>query len=917
MSVQLSNLVVYPKFCCCFMLSCCLPGSMLFSCHYHGCHMKTIPFRHRGMLYGKNSNISRLFLKLDAIENYDTFVQFIVTYHVSCAYQVSTTQLFAKNSCIKTKDLQDREKYIEIWNSISTFDGGNNASAMPFWQQLQDAMNNTLQEFLLANYDRAAQMMLAIDDDKVCFINRVGDMMGLKLNQFVRENRKGILIHTAAWTGTGMPLHFKCEQVNETSAGCAEWLLNSMFGRAGHTDLRNITVALDRGYWILSFLMFILRLGGDIIGTVMRSAWYPFTWDQPQSSEDERRRLSSKGWRSIFRASTKVGERTVTAATSRNGKGSLAAAMTTLFHDRQWDFNFANSKDYEWWTNESDNDRRNRAFQSIARVESELDFLKPILDLSIDPLTLSQNSVEWFLGRCFALTSSSSYATIITWTNWVNPDNVDMMRSFDRLNNYLPRRIVPSKSRPASNADFDTDSESLSPEAKAKSWYDKIVDGGERRVQQMKQHLAAPDDDRDEDSLDGGNLDNARLASSDSDGNSIGARARTRRKAAAPPRRAPSRRVAARRQASEDSSDNEDSDSDDSKSEDSNGSNDSDIEDCKESDNEESKSEESDSDGTNSSEVSGVDFDMRDPSFVRAFVKLTGQNVLSGNKALERNIKKIQDWLDLQPARRRYEYRKADELKAILKNRRDHEGKLPTKKAEIINKLVELDADPTAQARRAAVEGLDQEKVDLLVAVLRTTFMKKLHGEENEYCRVGHALEKPYAKQFFEDSRAGKTGKWSLQEMFKVGLVQHHDLAYAKNSIDFLSTATIREEDAVVEEEPHLPPSSFWDLPSSSPSRSMPTSPTLSTPPSSSLSSSSSPSSSHHLQLISTPTTIRRQDLTPNTWHFMCSVLNARLALLAMGIQPSRNVSLTREFSLYDQFITYSSKCLCPTRHSS
>ncbi len=95
----------------------------------------------------------------------------------------------------------------------------------------------------------------------------------------------------------------------------------------------------DRGFWCSQLLFqYLLLSGADIHGTVKRCPWYPFAYAQTLMSNDKRTPVQVNGMRTILLKHYEGSNRKITAQAYRNGTGSVALTMSTLFREKQFDF---------------------------------------------------------------------------------------------------------------------------------------------------------------------------------------------------------------------------------------------------------------------------------------------------------------------------------------------------------------------------------------------------------------------------------------------------------------------------------------------------------------------------------------------------------------------------------------------------
>jgi hypothetical protein len=101
----------------------------------------------------------------------------------------------------------------------------------PFWMKLESVCNNICKSVSInesINNHREGKIPIAIDDDKI-WMNLSGknkrDLFQLKYSQHVRDNRKGLIAHTAVSTGLNIPIGITFERSKDKTIDCIKRLL--------------------------------------------------------------------------------------------------------------------------------------------------------------------------------------------------------------------------------------------------------------------------------------------------------------------------------------------------------------------------------------------------------------------------------------------------------------------------------------------------------------------------------------------------------------------------------------------------------------------------------------------------------------------------------------------------------------------
>jgi hypothetical protein len=212
-----------------------------------------------------------------------------------------------------------------------------------------------------------------------------------------------------------------------------------------------ITFGSDRGYWTPSLLfLFLLQCGADVVGTVARCFWYPFTFTKGKQSatqeadQHNRIEIKMKGAKDVFYKTLKWAGANIRATCYRPGTGTaVSLAMSTIHHGPLFDLNLSFPKDHKWYFNPSVTQEERNA-KSFPVVAGSSDHHAMIDALPIRPLTLVQGDTVWFIMRQFSLTSStvdkciSSRCREITQEHALRNSYETVLQAVDRMN-LLPR----------------------------------------------------------------------------------------------------------------------------------------------------------------------------------------------------------------------------------------------------------------------------------------------------------------------------------------------------------------------------------------------------------------------------------------------------------------------------------------------
>ena len=269
-------------------------------------------------------------------------------------------------------------------------------------------------------------------------------------------------------------------------------MVKQMFGdQTGNSapNLQGITFCSDRGYWSPTLLFgILLKCGADVLGTVARTFWFPFSFEKtshPTNTVDRHGRIvvPMKGSWDIFAKKIRYRHRHLLRALCyRSGTGSaVSTAMTTLHDNNILDLNLRSPSDRNWYFNRTitQRERNDRAFTMIASngLIGTPTCLDHILEQPIRPLTTSQGDVGWFLLRRFSLTSSTVDRLLLRRTKTVFCDN-DVRRDYEKVLTQIDAlQHLPTTNMPQSDEDQRAQTEEHRTTTSNRTEHDNPVDG--------------------------------------------------------------------------------------------------------------------------------------------------------------------------------------------------------------------------------------------------------------------------------------------------------------------------------------------------------------------------------------------------------------------------------------------------------
>ena len=255
-------------------------------------------------VFGRTSKLAVLLMReLDI--SFPDYCRFLAMFFLASEFRCPATRLYDNNRVI-TSDFLDRSKFIRIIRLLASCGKqGNRSTAL--WMEVEAAFNSLAHE-LFINPSDLVDLLVALDDDKCHYsYSSNSDNYGLKRCRHVKDNRLGFTAHTAALPASGFPLSIMWEREKDTSTTTFVRMVKKMFGQRsgdGEPDLHNITFASDRGYWTPHLLFTcLLPWGADVVGTVMRCFWYPFTYDKmDRKNKDkyDRTQVQMKGYKDAW-----------------------------------------------------------------------------------------------------------------------------------------------------------------------------------------------------------------------------------------------------------------------------------------------------------------------------------------------------------------------------------------------------------------------------------------------------------------------------------------------------------------------------------------------------------------------------------------------------------------------------------------
>ena len=163
-------------------------------------------------LFGPSSLLSINFCRQLQITKTE-FLHFLFTFYISCKNQLNVSTMHESME-INSNVLMSQKKYTAIWNDIKRQEG--NTKQIEFWKIIEQTTNQQLR-LLFMSSDTNFPYLLGYDDDKIHFEYSTRTKMdGLSQQHHVKDNRKGLTLHTCAFSATCVPVSVSFQQTGES-----------------------------------------------------------------------------------------------------------------------------------------------------------------------------------------------------------------------------------------------------------------------------------------------------------------------------------------------------------------------------------------------------------------------------------------------------------------------------------------------------------------------------------------------------------------------------------------------------------------------------------------------------------------------------------------------------------------------------
>ena len=274
---------------------------------------------------------------------------------------------------------------------------------IPGWERLQKVLNEGLR--CIAVESNPNPLSVVVDNDKIWLNSsgrNAGDRYSLKYVRHTRDNRDGLVAHTAVTTAMCVPLNIQMEKQGDSAHKCYERVMAGISGVNVTEELNCLSMEtnFDRGYAKRDKFERSMKMGTDIDSSTWARGEPPFTYNQEKRSGDTRMHLSTTGTSSLFVKEARVHNRRFTVVAFKNGTDSISIAASTKYSGHAWEGIPLN--------NLTNSPHESNYIQSLVegKYEDEKAFVLEHLNQTIKFVTIKQGTPDWHLLRKFSFSSS-------------------------------------------------------------------------------------------------------------------------------------------------------------------------------------------------------------------------------------------------------------------------------------------------------------------------------------------------------------------------------------------------------------------------------------------------------------------------------------------------------------------------------
>lgn len=375
--------------------------------------------------FGEDSTLFAKCKKI-GIKSFEEYSIFMATFFLECRFSITYQKLY-DDLQVDTSDFLEPERYKAIWRSIDMYKKSDDYSPRA-WEEFEEAFNEVAKELFIPT-NKEFKMRITMDDDKQWFNFHIkskdvpiDENSRLAHGRHVKDNVPGLTADISSFTGSGVPIHLHYRRKGESEHSSVLETLKYIF-RFGEGELPNLSgraeFTADRGFLQLGVVKYVLSLGCDILGTIKRQKWFPFTFgvkpptNAPSSSDPEF--IDVAGAPCVFQKRVKhnLGKRSnkdhnLTATAFRNGHSSSVAMLLSSDCEDESAIDLVidtakNDKNY--FSKKSKKERFMMGFDFLVG-EKDRDTHPNALLTTVAPLTQTQGDKTWWIMRSFSCVSS-------------------------------------------------------------------------------------------------------------------------------------------------------------------------------------------------------------------------------------------------------------------------------------------------------------------------------------------------------------------------------------------------------------------------------------------------------------------------------------------------------------------------------
>lgn len=447
-------------------------------------------------VFGEESKLFDAWKVTTSNKSLSDFSTFLATFFLECRLK-TTYQDIHDDKIVDTSNYLAPEKYRGWWRKIDEYNKSDKFKERA-WESFEHAFNVLAKEILLPSKGEFV-MHMTCDDDKHHFEFGIKprdvpieENSYLKRERHVKDNASGMVADVCIYTGSGFPInvHYRRKGESEVDSVKAAFKFLFNFGGDGPNSLPNLSgkvkFAADRGYWRIALLAYVLSLGVDVLGTIMRQLWFPFDSGRNKNeSTGGREHISADGPPCMFQKSVShnFGKQNsqdfnLTATAFRNGYSSTVVMALASDHSyalaRELDAVIETAESARRYFNDdrrTSSDRFMNAFKYLigsygAEGDYDVAQIKRVHARSLKewvrPLTEGQGDRAWHIMRQNSCTSSVMDKVISAKAPFIDVDDTlrvsyELVLKYAGMLEKLPKPRDINSSNASSNGSADAD----------------------------------------------------------------------------------------------------------------------------------------------------------------------------------------------------------------------------------------------------------------------------------------------------------------------------------------------------------------------------------------------------------------------------------------------------------------------------